>query len=793
MAWNLGAIVTRFRLDTTDWKRGKREVQADVAALGAEMVGLGVAITGVGVAAVREFGLYDRALREALAVSDVTAEQFQQMSDMAEDAAVALNKSAVETVKGFYYLGSAGLSATKQMAAFTDTAKMARAATVSVGDAAEGLVDITSAFDLAFADAADTTDILTKSVISANHMFHQLRTAMKYIAPVAEATNNSLIDTATVLGLMADSGIKGSKAGTAMRFALTALTNPAGELRGMLRNMGLEIYDTTGKMKPFIQILEEVTVALQGSSEQYRNMVFETMMGKRALPGMLALYKKGTENIRDYRKEIQAFAGTVDMVVKKQMAALLHQIGRIARATARIVRSLGETLAPAIRGVVAEVMPLLEATEDWIHDNIALVTTIVKTTAAVGLLSIAAGSLLMGLAGFKLILPFLIGQFTLISTLLMSWVIPLAVAVTGFYALRVAWSDSLTKMREVADDFGDKFVTFLDDLDISWTDIFNVMGSTFVKFFNRIMTGYGKIGALVAIVLKAATSFWRDLSEEERQYVKGLEDFIKDPTIINFWEPLKAGALELSAGMKELVEQDLEALRAKLTEIAPNLVGFIDGIRAALSTGITPDLPGVPGAGGDGEPAADSITDAPNKYMKMWKLATKSVVQDFDTMSDLIVNNMDNLVNDWEDAFSNFMQLSGNFGDKFKALMEDIFNAVYQSFVDTLARMAAQRMFWQLFGAGVLPSEAKAGWIPGMGAAPTTTGGDMGMTQPSYQGEYAGVSKKIAININNSTGSPIDLEVDSVTTTREALVLDATMKLAETNTVFRRTFVNEEQ
>ncbi|GAG85044.1 unnamed protein product, partial [marine sediment metagenome] len=73
MAWNLGAIVVRFLADTTGWSKGHKLVKADIRALGREITVLGTALTGFATITVKEFGSFDKAMRESTAVSDITA------------------------------------------------------------------------------------------------------------------------------------------------------------------------------------------------------------------------------------------------------------------------------------------------------------------------------------------------------------------------------------------------------------------------------------------------------------------------------------------------------------------------------------------------------------------------------------------------------------------------------------------------------------------------------------------------------------------------------------------------
>ncbi len=817
MAWNLGAIVAKFRVDTTGWKSGHRTVMSDVRTLGKEVTALGVALTGFATATVKEFGSFDKAIREALAVSDVTEEQFRQMSAMAEDMSVQLNKAATETARGFYYLGSAGLSATEQMESFVQVNKMARAVVVDVGEAAEGLVDVTRAFGLEFANATETADLLTKAVISSNQVFHQLRTSLKYIAPIASATNNTLADTAAVLGKMADAGIKGSKAGTAVRFALTALTKPVGELRKALRNISLEIYDVSGQMKPLLQIMDELGIALEGASEQQRNYILVTMFGKRALPGMIALYNEGATAIEAYRDELLNMAGTMDMVVKKQMAAILHQLGRLWRWTKRVARSLGETLVPNIRALVDEFIPLIQNLDAWIDTNRELVVTLMKTGTAIGGISLVLGPAII-------LIPFFIQSVIKLAGLLLGVVIPLAAIAVSLYSIRAAWNASFgeisLKLPKFIKELGKGLTQTVTQIMWEFSLIPKAISQAFstqgtlntVKYFLKLLQQVGIAARMAAAAfvfdfkevgrlnteLAVLNADMRDLlfgpaidgsrlvggifgSKEERN--ASYQQYLRDlKTVLGHVSDWTMDSFKLMGkNIEEQFSKDLDAMIATLKAKYPELAELINRLMSAVAgIGITPELPRTPG-GATGK-TSSLLRETTSEFAQAWKGATEAVIKNFDTLSNAMTDSMGGLVDDWESALTEFLQLSGSFADKLHNLMDNLFNAIYQSFIRTVAKAAAQRMFWEMFGMGFQP--------PG-GAMGVPTSGAMGMPIPASTGPSLGMGGG-SIRINNlNTGTPVTYKAASISYEDRDIIINTVTEALETSTVFRQNIRGE--
>ncbi len=756
MAWNLGAIKTYFRIDIREWTGKHKIVKADVRNLGREITALGAALTGFAAATVREFGTFDKAIRESLAVSDVTTEQFAEMSKMAEDMSVQLNKAATETAKGFYYLGSAGLSATEQMQSFAFVTKMARAMTVDVGVAAEGLVNIMKGFNITFDESENVANQLVKTVITSNQVFSELNKAMSYIAGTAEFTNNKLSEMNALLGIMASAGIKGSYAGTTMRRALTNLISPTRELSNVLRRLNVDIYNSEGVMKPYVTLVSELSDALSDYGDQYKGIAYKALFGVRAITGQIKIFEATSERVREYAAEIENAGTALEDVTRKQMAAFLHQLGRVWRWTQTVARSIGETLVPNLRGFIATATPLIQGLDEWITANKELVTTIVKATAAFGVMALIIGPMMY-------VLPNMVRSTILLASAFSALVIPLAVAIGGFYALRAAWGVTWDDMVDVVNDFSAKFETWLGDFTKMWEDAFKIdMLEPVKKLFNRVIDGWMKI----IFLLREFYLISEDVSENMKK--------IAEAPVLDYFGATAEKVKLLSAEMQKLAKNDLVQLKLKLMDTYPELAKFIAKMQELLmGPGITPTLPGVPspgpGIGGAGR------EKAAKGFAAMWTSATKDVINSFGEMSDKVKSSMEDIVTGWEQSANEFLQLTGTFGEKLKQLMDNIFNSVYQSFVSAISKMAAQKMFGAFFGEGITSYRVPI----------TASEGGVGVSDAGSR-----MAGKVAISITNN-GEPMRVGSAQATFVGRDMVLNIVTEAVETDTTFRRNLRGE--
>ena len=320
------------------------------------------------------FGSFEKAMRKATAVSDVTEAQFRKMAGMARAEAIRLNLDARQAADAFYYLGSAGLSVKEQMEAFIPVMTLVKAGVGEVGETAENVVDIIKGFQLSFSQTAHVTDVLAKAATTANATLPQFAAALKEVAGIGQMTHNTLEELTSAMAMMADVGFKGRRAGFMLRRILVRLMAPMSDVTKLLNEYNMSIYDTEGKMKPFVQIVGELSDAMKGAGEEARNMAFKTIFGQRAIAGQIAIFNKGKDALDKYTQSLIDSGGTAQKVADKQMNSLLEQFGRWRKMLKDVFISIGKYLSPALRMLLSDLQKNTEATGKFVKDNEFLIT-----------------------------------------------------------------------------------------------------------------------------------------------------------------------------------------------------------------------------------------------------------------------------------------------------------------------------------------------------------------------------------------------------------------------------------
>ena len=173
-----------------------------------------------------------------------------------------------ETAQAYYYMGMAGWDAEQMLAGLPGIMNLAAASGEDLKMTSDMVTDSLTAFGLGAGQASHFADVLAQTATNANTDVARMQQTFKYLAPIAGQLGYSLEDVAISVGLIADSGIKGSMAGTTLRNIWTRIATDAGAtqkdlgaLQIVTEKLGVSFYDAQGRARPWLEVLEEMREA----------------------------------------------------------------------------------------------------------------------------------------------------------------------------------------------------------------------------------------------------------------------------------------------------------------------------------------------------------------------------------------------------------------------------------------------------------------------------------------------------------------------------------------------------
>jgi len=290
------------------------------AMLGTTMQMAGMAGIGFGVFdAVKGYADFEEEMSAVKAISGATADEFQKLNEKAIQMGADTKFSALESAQAFKYMGMAGWKTNEMIGGIAGIMNLAAASGEDLAMTSDIVTDSLSACGEERSSAAFAAGGAAAPATNSNTNVALMGQTFKYAAPVAGALGFSVQDTALAVGLMANQGIKGSEAGTALRAMMTRLVKPTKESGEAMDILGLNILDANGKMKPFRDIIADIREGMKKLSPDSKAAVAGMLAGQEAMSGLLALVNSPYEDFDKLAGAIDNSSGAAERMAKIRM------------------------------------------------------------------------------------------------------------------------------------------------------------------------------------------------------------------------------------------------------------------------------------------------------------------------------------------------------------------------------------------------------------------------------------------------------------------------------------------
>ena len=387
------AATTNTALSKIDVAGKKMEtVGNSIAGTGKKMMGVTTVIGGVGVAAVKTAADFDSAMSQVAAVSGATGKDFDALRNKAREMGAKTKFSATEAAEAMNYMAMAGWKTEDMLDGIEGVMNLAAASGEDLATTSDIVTDALTAFGLSAKDSGHFADILAAASSNANTNVSMMGETFKYCAPIAGALSFSAEDTAEAIGLMANAGIKSSQAGTALR---TIMNNLAGDVKISGKAIGDVTIATTnadGSMRDLSDILADCRSAFGNLTESEKAQAAESLVGKNAMSGFLALMNAGQGDIDKLSSAIDNCDGSAEKMAMTMQDNLAGQLTILKSQLQELAISFGDILMPAIRSIVSKLQGFVDKLNGMDEDTKRTIVTIALLVASIGPLLVIIGT-----------------------------------------------------------------------------------------------------------------------------------------------------------------------------------------------------------------------------------------------------------------------------------------------------------------------------------------------------------------------------------------------------------------
>ncbi|EKL7321549.1 phage tail tape measure protein, partial [Escherichia coli] len=337
--------------------------------------------------------------------------------------------TASDAASGQSFLAMAGFTPQAIQAALPGVLNMALAGGVELGETADIGSNILTQFNLT-ADQMDRVgDTLTAAFTRTNTDLRALGETMKYTGPVAAKLGISLEEAAAMAGMLANNGLRGSDAGTAMRASLSRLASPPKAAADALKELGVSVADARGKMRPMEDVLLDLYKATQKYGQVDQVSFFKDIAGEEAFVGLQTLVAAaGSGELQKLTRELQGARGEADRVAKVMADNLDGDLKNLDSAWEGLRIRISDLVDGPLRSVTQWLTRVLEKITSLAQAHPVLTRqlliaggALLAMIATVGSLSLAIGVLAGPLAKLRLGFSLLTGSMNAVRLLPALW------------------------------------------------------------------------------------------------------------------------------------------------------------------------------------------------------------------------------------------------------------------------------------------------------------------------------------------------------------------------------------
>ena len=421
--------VSRCQNQLEDTSRLQAANRQAISQTKTQLTGTAIAATAAATAVynvtIKKAAEFEKQMSAVGAVSGASADDLTLLTTAAKNAGATTKFTAVEAGKAMEYMSMAGWKTQQMIDGLPGILNAAAASGEDLATVSDIITDALTAMGYTAASAGQMADVLAAASSNSNTNIALMGETFKYVGTLAGTMGYSMEDAALATGLMANVGVKGSMAGTALAGVISRLSDDTNGARSAIEKLGVQFYKADGSARPLKNVMDELRTATKNMTTQEKAELASTVAGQEAKKGLLAILDATTADYDKLADAIYNSKGAAEKMANMRLDNYEGQITILKSSIEALQIAIGDALLPTVRAMVETITPLIQQAAVFINNNPELIQSVAKL--AVGLL----GFRMAGLAA-KLIALELNGGFLAVARGLITVRREVAAGAAGF-------------------------------------------------------------------------------------------------------------------------------------------------------------------------------------------------------------------------------------------------------------------------------------------------------------------------------------------------------------------------
>ncbi len=482
-------------------------------------------LVAAGAAILKAGGEYEKALNIFQAVTKASGDEMERAATIAKELGADLSlpaTSAKDAALAMTELGKAGLTAAQAMDAAKGVLQLAAAGQLDEARAAEIAANALNAFNLEAKETTRIANLLAAAANASSAEVEDIALAMQQAGSSFATAKMPIEDMVTAISALANAGIKGSDAGTSLKTFIQSLAAPSSKAAEAMTELGVAVFDSSGKMKQMPEIIGQFETALKGLTDEQQAAALYKIFGSDAIRAAQILFRTGTEGFNKMKEAVTAQGAAAELAnarMKGLSGAWEGFKSQMETVGITIYEVIKAPLTQFLQGA-AQFAGQLGAEFEKLDPSLQMAAiAVVAFVAAIGPILIIAGSLISAIGTIVSVVGSIAGAvaaaggMAVVGPILLAIVAGIAQLAAVAAALYLAWQTNFGGIR----------------------DLTAVVAAAVKSAWEASLVA---IRQLTADVMAEVRKFWQENGEQITQIVQTLSDQIKTiwTAVVQFWK-----------------------------------------------------------------------------------------------------------------------------------------------------------------------------------------------------------------------------------------------------------------
>lgn len=554
-------------------------------------------VVAIGVASAKTAMNFDAGMREVSAISGATGKDLDKLSNLAKNMGRTTKFSAVESADALKYMGMAGWKTQDMVSALPGVLNLAAAGNTDLARTSDIVTDGLTGLGLSAKDTNKFVDIMAATVTNSNTNIEMMGETMKYAAPIAGTLGISMQDLSLATGLMANAGIKGSQAGTALRAGLTNLTNPTKQMKAAMSEYGIELVKNKDGSVDLMGTMSNLREKIGGLDKTTQAQVLSTIFGKNAMSGWAAIVNASEGDFNKLTSAIGDCDGKAKSMADTMMGGAKGAITEMKSAIEGVAITIGERLTPFIEKVADFISKMCEGFQAMSPEMQNFIIIGAGLTALLGPLLLLIGTGIKIFLGLSMAAGLLnIGLMPLIG--IIAGIVAVVGAVIGAGAWLIAnWEGIKVKASELGQAISTTWQNVKQWCIETWNSVTQTISSAWETIKNVVKVGLMFVAEIIKMGITLITLPWRFIWENCKNIIipiwNNIGSFLKGAwdNIVNsckaIFTPIGAFFSQVWNGVKSATSSVWNGIKGVLSGIWNGIKGLATSIFNGIKSSIT--------------------------------------------------------------------------------------------------------------------------------------------------------------------------------------------------------------